>query len=895
MRNPARRSAARERWAEAAAGAAIKSNSVSFIAVILSIVFLSAYSPTESAGAASEQIELPKEAVSKKILENGLTILAKGTRAGDPVSIYVKIGAGSSLEEEYLGSGMSHLVEHMVFKGTAARGVGAVEKETRSYGGVINGSVGQDITDFHITVPAQYFPQAVSIIKDMLLNAKFDNDEFIKEKDVILKEIRLDNDEPQNKIFRLLNQAAYLCHTYKYPAIGYTERFNQLTRDDAVKYYNRMYAPNRMVIAVVGGVEPSAAIEAVTGEFKDFRPPNYSVIGLSGPEPTQIGKRSAETEADIHLAYLAIGFHSTSILDEDLFAMDVLAMILGRGDNSTLNRILVKEKRLAHAVSCWNYTPREPGLFVISATLDNDNMDGVEKSAADQIKVMQDGNITDAELESAKRMVLADFIFGLQTTDEQANDIAADYLLTGNYDFSRRYVSGVQAVSKEDIKRVANKYLRPDSATTVKLVPAGAKKISATAGSEAEEDIIRKVKLADGLTVLVRENRKMPAVSITVAMLGGLMTENNSNNGIANLVANMLLKGTGSRKEAEIAGAVESRGGSLAAFSGFNSFGLNMELLKADLDEGLALLKEILTDSNFPQEEIEKAKTQVLAAIKGEDDDIFQRGLNSLRGELFAGSPYAFRYLGTVDTIIPLTRDDFLSYYKKYCVPDNMVISISGDVAPDKVVSSLEALFKDVKGKKPDIPPVAPAKIDSVKPNSFEMGREESLVMFGFRSAGVKDEDRYPVEVLTAIMSGEGGRLFNSLRDKESLAYTLGCAQKLALDTGFTLFYVATEKNKLQHSKEALAGEILDIRDNLAQDEELAAAKKELIGRRKIAMQTNSFYAGTSAMDELYGLGYDDLYKYQEKIEKVTKEDIKRVADKYFDMKACAEVSISSK
>jgi zinc protease len=378
-------------------------------------------------------------------------------------------------------------------------------------------------------------------------------------------------------------------------------------------------------------------------------------------------------------------------------------------------------------------------------------------------------------------------------------------------------------------------------------------------------------------------------------MLGGLMTENDNDNGISNLTAAMLLKGTAARKENQITGAIEARGGSITTFSSFNSFGINLELLKPDIGEGVAILKDILTNSTFPQDEIDRLKSQIAAGIKDEDDDIFHVGSNALKKELFAGSPYAFRPLGTFESLGSITRRQIMDYYKRYCVPNNMIISIAGDIAADDALGKIKDAFDGLKAGKAIPRPETPKMPDSVKERSVEMDREESLVLFGFRAVGAIDPDRYPLEVLSAALSGQSGRMFRALRNKESLAYTLGCFQKNALDAGFVGFYVATVKGEIDAAKAGIIDQIRDLKEKDIGDEELTATKKELISVRMLEMQSNSFYSFTGALDELYGLGYDDLYKYDARIEKVTKEDVKRVAVKYFNMNACAEIIISSK
>lgn len=860
--------------------------------------FLAVFQVGSDLNTSQKILEFPARAVSEKILENGLVVL---TMARAPsrnlAAVDIKITAGSSLEGEYMGSGISHLVEHMVFKGTGTRMAGTIEKEVKSYGGIINGSTSKDTTSFHMVVPSPRLKEAMALLKDMLLSASFDKSEFEKEKEVILNEIRLRDDEPQSRLMRLLDETAYLRHAYRHPTIGYENRFRSLTREDAVKYYIRSYVPNRMVIAVVGDIDERETASIIEGQFKDFRLPDYNVLGLNLPaEPLQIAARERDASFPANLSYLAMGFHSTSVLSEDLFSMDVLAMILGRGDNSRLNVCLVKNKRLAHSISAWNYTPRDPGLFVVSAILDKQDMAPAEDEIIAQIGKMKEGDIGDEALETAKRMVLSDFIFSHQAIDALADDISSSYLLTGACDFSKRYVEGIQAVSKDDAKRAARKYLTTDNLTTVRLVSESAETVEARENplSKAPDAIKREI-LPNGLRLLIREDRGLPIVSVAVAMLGGLAAETGESNGVSNFTAGMLLKGTALRKESEIAGAIEALGGSIGTFSGFNSLGLNVEVLKTDLDAALAITKDVLTNSIFPQEEIEKARQLILSDIKAEDDDIFQKGVNALRKEIFGNSCYALRQLGTEGSVKSITRQDLLNFYKSYCVPGNMVISISGDVESSSLADKLKNMFAGLKEANAPSASRPAAGMDTARTLTLEMDRRESLILLGFMTVGAHDKDRYAFDVLGSVLSGQSGRLFDNLRDRLPLAYALGCFQKTALDTGYFAFYAATSKEKIETAREALIAEIKAIRQGGVDGAELLQAKKELVTKYGLATQVNGFFSHSSALDELYGLGHDNLYRYPEEVGKVTMEDLKRIANKFFEAASRAEVVITSR
>lgn len=839
------------------------------------------------------EILFADEAVFKKNFENGLLLLVKESPPKNLVSINVSVKAAPIYEEEYTGSGISHFVEHMLFKGTGTRKPQDIEKEVRSYGGIIDGSVSSDVADYSITVPCEYFPNALAILKDMLLNASFDKVELEKEREVILKEIRLNQDDPEKRLVVSLFSNSYIRHNYKYPVIGFEGPLKALTREDLVKYYNRRYVPNNIVIAVAGGISAKDAVSCIEKEFKDFRNCNYAPANEGKREPVQIGKRLVEEEAPITLSYLALGFHSTSILDNDLFSLDVLSIILGRGDNSRLNNVLVKEARKAYSVSASNYTPQDPGLFIISAFLDKENIGEVKRLILEQIKKIKDGEIDDSQIETAKRMVLNDYILSRETIEEQAKDLAENQILAGNSDFSRRYVDGVGAVTKSSVRKAANQYLNEDNMTEVRLVP---KDTGTLAGMSIPkvpvETKFEKKVLPNGLTVLLRKSDKIPAASITVAFKGGLLAENKDTNGISNLTAHMFLKGTKKRNEAQIKGAIESLGGEINSFSGLDSFGLSATVMKNDVGFALDLIKDVVTDSTFPQEEIEKEKLIIYATIKDENDDIFRKGTLAIRKNIFGGYPYGMRVIGEENTIHALTFDDLMKFYQKYCVVNNMVVSVSGDIEPAKVYEKIDALFRDIPRKEISKQSLKVPELDKVATQAIRLDKEQSLLLIGFKTVAINDSEKYPLEVLDAVFSGMGGRLFGSLRDKLGLAYALGCEQRLGLGAGFMVFYVATTKEEIDESKKLLLDEIKLVRESDIKDEELNSAKKEMIVSHAISMQSNSFNCFQGALDELCGIGYDSIYKYEDEIKKVKKEDIKRVADKYLDLNKYAEVII---
>jgi zinc protease len=843
---------------------------------------------------AADAVVVPDEAVTGKTLDNGLVVFAKRVGHQGLAAIDVKVMAGSSLEGRFLGSGISHLLEHMVFKGTSKRPPGAIEREAKSYGGIINGSASQDLTSYYLLVPSEHLKGGLALMKDMIANPSLDSRELEKENGVVLREIALNDDEPMSRMMKALNEKAYLRHSYKYPTIGYAARLKALTRDDLIKYHETMYVPNRMVVTIVSDVDEADAISMVEEAFKDIGRANYEPPPEGPAEPPQISARRSEIDMKASLAYLAMGFHSTDALSDDIYAMDVLSIILGRGEESRLNRSLVEEMNIAHSATAWNHTPMYPGLFVITAISDKDKAKRVESAVRDEIEAIVSGGVSDDELASALRMTVADHIASLETVDSQADDIGSSYMLTGDPAFLRKYVDRVQAVSGEDVRRVAAKYLSDANSTIVRLpLPeADEEAASASSASQAPDTIQRDI-LPNGIRVLAHRDAKAPSVAVTVAMLGGLMAEEGIDSGVSNMTSRSLLAGTSNRSRVEIVGRIESLGGSIEPFSGFNSFGLNVNVLKPDLDTALDILSDILENSEFPQKGVDLERDLTIALIKKEDDDIFDSGLNALRRELFASTPYASRITGSSESVSGLTREDLITFYREHVEPGNIVISIAGDIDHETALAGVRRRFSGIKGRAPKPSAWPRMKAAARKTVRIDMDKDQSLVLMGFVTAGLEDPRRYAIDVISSIMSGQSGRIFDELRNRRGLAYALGCVHKPALGEGFVVCYIACSKDKVPEARAAIAEELRKIRRYGVTPEDLRLAKNELVSARSVMRQSNEFNAINAALDEIYGLGHLNIYKYAPRIEMVTAEDVKSAAQAFLDPDNCVTIEIS--
>ncbi len=825
--------------------------------------------------------------IKRSVLDNGMVVLLKENHFSPVAAIQIWVKTGAITEDEYAGSGISHFVEHMLFKGTAKRKVGDIPNAIRDAGGTINAYTSYEETVFHTIVTAKYFDTGLDVLSDAVMNSNFPPEEFNKEKDVILKEINMNKDDPGRLIYRLFWNTAFNVNPYRHPVIGYRDIFAKLTRDDIIKYFQGKYTPDNMVLVITGDFNASTAMEKIKEIFKDFTRNRISNTYIP-QEPSQLGKRELIIEKDINVTHMLMGYHGPSIYEKDLFAMDVLSNILGEGRSSRLFKELKEKKQLVYSIYAFSYTPKYPGIFGFNCTLDKKNIDKVQKEIIMEIKKIRDTGVTQEELKKSVNQVLSSSIFGQQTVESQARTIGSNEMIN-SINFSKEYFKGISNVTEADIKQVIDRYLTPENLTITAIIPKQEKALDSTKNiiipQEKKEFKLRKTTISNGIRVLTKENHNLPIVNVRVVFEGGVRYENEKNNGINNFLQTIIKKGTASYSGEDLNNIIESMGASLETYSGDNSFGLNLSVMKKDFDKGLKLLSSVITEPTFPQEEIEKERKNILMAIRTREDNVFNAGSRLFKKTMFTEHPYRFSSLGEEESIKLITREDISQFYKSMCTTDNMVIAVYGDINSENAVEKIDNIFGNFGGLKKKTVEIKqePEQVNIKKVEKEKADINQAIVFLGFRGVNIKNEDRYIFDVISGLYGDQGGRLYTEIREKEGLAYFVGAYSMLGLDPGAYIFYVGTIPEKVELSIKIILKEIEQLKKELISSEELTRIKRNLIGEHAISLQTNESQAFGDALNELYGLGYTESDYYEEKINKITNEDIQRVANQYLN------------
>jgi zinc protease len=803
----------------------------------------------------------------KTILDNGLTVLVKempGNRVAT-VQIWVKAGSVYENTEE---AGITHFIEHMIFKGTETRGPGELAGAIEGVGGRVNAYTSYENTVYHATLSAVHWEMAFEVLADAVMHSVFDPFELEREKKVVLEELSMRYDRPNIRLFHDLMATSYTRHPYRLPVIGNEESINNFSYDKLVKYIDKHYYPQNLTVVVVGDVNSQDVIARVN-DIMGSQPRGDSETAPLPAEPVQDEARFFTIKADIMQPQMALAIPISKFDSPDTPVLDVLAQIAGHGETSRLYRTLRDEKQLVYGVNASAFTPTDPGMFEITAVLDGSNMMQAFEGSLTELFKFKYFSVTNVELKRAKHSLESDFVFNLERVEGQARVMGSFDMMSGD-PREDDYLEKIRAVTHDDIKRVAQKYFTEKAINVGFLMETGStfepgkEEIEATIARAEEAAIhgdseamlantylskVHRFELENGITLLVREDDTVPTVGIRAVFPGGLRAETSVTNGSFPYISDLLPKGTRNMTAKEIAEAVADMAGSITGFSGKNTFGIKADFLARFFNDGLVLVRDIIREPAFDPNEAEKIRPELLAQLKQQEDSLTSFAFQEFNRILFGGHPYGLNSIGSADVIKSLPPSALKDIYHQHARPGHLVLAISGDVKAEETKELVDRLFGDWQASKASVEQeieeeiLPPSPLTKNKIQEVSRNKEQVHLVIGFLGATLKDKDRFALEILDTILSGQSGRLFAELRDKQSLAYSLSSFSFFGLDTGTFGIYIGTSPEKKEQAAESVWKELNTIREEKVGEEELKRAKNILISQYELAIQTHSAQA----------------------------------------------------
>ena len=814
-------------------------------------------------------------------LDNGLEVILCPNTAAPVAAVQVWCKTGSIHEDKWLGAGLSHVLEHMLFKGTTSRGGVELDHLIQDAGGYFNAYTSFDRTVYHVTLPSASTNVALDVLSDISMNATLPEEELATELDVIRREMEMGNDDPSRRSSRRIFETAYTKSPYRHTVIGYREIFDQLTRETIDKYYRARYTPNNCFFVIVGDINTDEVIAALNDKYAAHPMRPLPSIHIED-EPTQIAPRERIEEAPFEQAHFHFAWHIPDVRHDDIPALDVLSELLGGGRSSRLFREVRDRLGLVHSADAWTFSSEHCGLFGMSARADSDKLGQARDVMLGELELFKTRVAKPEELAKTIKQFTAANLATLRTVQGQAGDLGSNWLYTNDLQFSWRHLEAVRNISPQNLQDVANRYLTETNRTFFALTPEGSKKSKTVSVGTRKINQVKKVELANGLTLLMREDKSLPFVHFRSGVRGGLLAETVANNGITRLMSKGMLKGTQSLSAEEIVTQIESAGGHVDTFSGNNSHGVSLDILSEDAELGQATFFDLLLSPSFVEEEVNRERKSQLAAIKQQRDHLLSYTLRQARSMLYGKIGYGLDPLGDSDLVIGFTTAQLQSHFKYLTTPSNSVIAIYGDIEIDRVEAMIEEATSEWNFPALSISPPNIQPLSKPSRNILETKKEQSVIVLSYFGAALGQADQTVLDVISEALNDMGSRLFLRIREELGLAYYVGTQNFSGVIPGCFSFYTGTGADSANQVEEELISQAQLLAKDGLTAEELHRAKAKLAGHKKIARQELGQVAFASCMDELLGLGFNHSTEEEDRVEQVTLDQVKEVASRYF-------------
>jgi zinc protease len=676
-------------------------------------------------------------------------------------------------------------------------------------------------------------------------------------------------------------------------------------------FYQNFYRPGNTILSISGDVDPADALRLVTVHYGSLE--SGDPVRRPGPdEPDHTGFRYRELSGDIAQSQLVFGWRTPGTLDPDTPVLDVAASLLGTGRASRLYRA-VRERKLASSVSAYDYTPTEVGVFVVHAESEPETTAEAARVIWDQLHQLRVGSIEDDEITRVRRIFEARWARRLETAEGRANYLAEWEALGGwqlGDDYFRRYMSA----TPDDVQRVVRKHLaeekaaalvyRPQSAPVVAHDATDMKRILGEGGSERlpeipprapqpksekkgaelekEEAGVAVFRTKEGVPILVRRKSGAPIASIGVYIVGGAIEEEAEHAGLTLLTARTMLKGTTTRSAAQIAEDAEMLGGTISASAGSDSFGWSFSVPTQRVPEALELLADVLQRSTIPDDAFETERTVALSNVAMLRDDMYRYPMRLATSVAFTKHPYGVPPLGTEESLRAITAEQAREWHKSRVLESAVVIGVVADMDVKEVADLVAQEFGALEPAK--APKVAkPRWPKSVKIAAESRDKAQTAIALAFPGPSRSEDSRFAASLIATVASGLGGRFFDELRDRQSLAYTVQAAASGKRLAGMFLSYIATSPEKEGVARNGLLAEFAKLRDGVVSAEEISRAKEYVVGSHAISQESGAALLGEMLDAWMFGEGLQELLEYDARVRAVTADQMRDVARRYFD------------
>ncbi|HQU81925.1 MAG TPA: pitrilysin family protein [Pyrinomonadaceae bacterium] len=849
-------------------------------------------------------------------LKNGLRVILHEDHSTPIAAVNLWYHVGS--KNEVVGrTGFAHLFEHMMFQGSKNYNDDYF-KPLQEAGANINGSTNADRTNYYEVVPSNFLELALFMEADRLggLLDAMTLEKLNNQRDVVKNERRQRYDnQPYGTAFEKISEIMYpQGHPYNWTTIGSLEDLSAASLDDVKAFFRQYYVPNNTTLVIAGDIDPKQTKKWAEKYFGTI-PTGGAITRPNPPMPKLEGEIRKSFEDSVQLPRLYMVWHSVAQGNADEPALDILGRILSSGRGSRLQSNLIYGKQLSQDAGAFHSTREIAGQFQISSTArPQKSLDEIEKEINAEIERIKKEPPTTEEIERAYNAIESQTVFGLQTVLGKADSLNSNATFFGKPDLFQSELDKYRKVTPADVQRVANTYLtnnrlvmsfvpRKEKAASQRNSAANQPTSTEAKKTEDKKDYsanlpkpqadpkfnlpsIDKKKLSNGLNVWFVQQKELPIVSMNLVLNAGGAADPQDRAALSSFTASLLNSGTKTRSAVEIANQLQSIGANVNAGSGWDSANVSMQTLTRNLDKALDIYADVIKNPTFPADELENIRRRALVGFIQRKDNP-----NAISGVVYSkllygkDHPYGKSLTGSEDSVKALTKAEIEKFYATYYRPNNATLIVVGDADSKTLLPKLETAFADWKAAEvPNMQTPNAAKFD--KPGIYVVdkpGAAQSVVTIGQVGVSRENPDFFPLQVMNSILGGQFSARVN-MNLREDKGYTYGARTAWSFRKGAGPFEASADVQTAvtKESVQEFMKELNGIRGAIPVTQaELDYNKQSLIRRYPAGFETVGQISGQLANLVTYGLPDSYFNDYIANIQKVTVEDVNRVANKY--------------
>ncbi len=815
--------------------------------------------------------------------DNGMHVFVHEKHETPAVTIQAWFKTGSIHEGDYLGCGLSHFLEHMMFQGCKGYPAQSAADLINRLGGEFNAYTSLNSTVYYLDLPSRHYLKGVEVLAAMVSSPEFPPDKFKLESRVILRERDMILDRPDRVLAEKLWKEVFLVHPVRHPIIGYRDRIKAVTREMMKNYYELRYSPERCFFMVSGDVDAAQMVKAFEKKLGKWRRGNIAEPFLP-LEPEQNCFRKCDYTFKDPLARIVAGYKLPDASSPEIPVLDILCGMMGQSRSSRLIQRLKTEKELAIGISSFNYTPSFCGMMGISAVCSPDKVAALETELHAELEQMIRGDFSEEEMQREQLQQATEYIRCLQTNSGMASIIGNTVLTFGYPEAASRYFDILSRVTLDQVKDAAQRYLPVERQTLVRLLPpeesstARAKIVNANCSSRPDMKI-----LSHGLRLVEYYDSTLPLIDVCAVLPGGTFMENHSNAGISKLLSAMLNTGTARWSENELSRKIDENAIDLSISAGANSLLFRLNCRSDRFEQAMEILQSIMTEPRFGSKELAREKNNIVESLKSRMMSPRNAAEERAHKLLFGEHPYGLPHSGSIASVNSITAAQLKAFLHRCLVPGQTVFGIAGDYDRTAAGKAFKRLAAAIPWKKDGIeakvmPPVFPNKDLSDK---IDLPREQTAVIYALPGCDNISTDRFALDILQLALNGLSSNLFRKVREEAALAYSTGVSFSRGIHRGVIAFHAGTEMTTAERVLEMLRAERTRLAEKGITSEEFKAARESAIFDCAQNMEKVEYLIMNSVISEYYGNGFELPWQQVKIYSSLRLSEVNHIAAKY--------------